>query len=131
MFLQMKKVLNISTNNVQISSIISSNYVQLTSIGHTKSCPPNLCRNAVMYVVMEYISRSYCSHCSFQPAVMKRLYTRLFPIWRNSVQIATLQMIGYVLLSTNFNTLQSHLQDLITQRLRLQIPADLRDFFNF
>ena len=34
----------------------------------------------------------------------------LFPNWQNSVQIATLQMIGHALLSTNFKTLQSHLQ---------------------
>ena len=29
----------------------------------------------------------------------------LFPNWRNSVQIATLQMIGQTLLDTNFNTI--------------------------
>ena len=34
----------------------------------------------------------------------------VFPNLRNSVQIATLQMIGHTLLSTNFNTLQPHLQ---------------------
>ena len=38
----------------------------------------------------------------------------LFPNWQNSVQIATLQMIGHVLLSTNFNTLQPRLQTLST-----------------
>ena len=33
----------------------------------------------------------------------------LFPNWRNSVQIDTLQMIGHALFITNFNTLQPHL----------------------
>ena len=51
-----------------------------------------------------------------------------FPNWRNSVHVATLQIIGHVLLSTNFNTLQSYLQNLycgystvlITRTLRLK-----------
>ena len=32
-----------------------------------------------------------------------------FPNWRNSVQIAILQIIGHALLRTNFNTLQFNL----------------------
>ena len=33
----------------------------------------------------------------------------IFPNWRNSMQIAILQMIRHALLSTHFNTIQSHL----------------------
>ena len=38
-----------------------------------------------------------------------RLSLDIFPNWQNSVQIATLHMIGHALLSTNYNTLQYHL----------------------
>ena len=45
-------------------------------------------------------------NCSDKPGA----FIRLFPNWRNSVQIATLQSVGHILLITNLNTLQSHLQ---------------------
>ena len=54
------------------------------------------------------------------------------PIWLNSVQIATLQMIGHALLSTNFHTLQPHFQTGLTiQRLGVQIPAEVGNFLIF
>ena len=45
------------------------------------------------------------------PSVLINTTLKYIPNWQNSVQIATLQMIGHALLSTNFNTLQSHLQN--------------------
>ena len=57
---------------------------------------------------------------------------------RNSMQIATLLMIGHALLSANFSTLQTHLprrsrgsSGLISQRLGDQIPVEVREAFNF
>ena len=46
-------------------------------------------------------------HTEHKPSDAIRLF---FPNWRNSVQTAPLQMIGHALYSTNFNTLQPHLQ---------------------
>ena len=36
----------------------------------------------------------------------------IFPNWWNSMQIATLQMIGHAVLGTNFKTLQTVVRDL-------------------
>ena len=79
--------------------------------------------------------------CHQTKAWLRDSYLQLdvFPNWRNSVQIGTLLMIGHAFLSTNLNTLQSHLSwwscgKVLASKARgwwVQIPAEVGEFFNF